>query len=222
MRELARQVGRTASTVSRELRRDAATRGGQLAYRASVAQWHAERRARRPKIAKLASHDRLRGYVQDRLAGTVTDPDGRPIPGPNVAWKGRRHGRRADRRWAPRGVLSKSVTGSRSTSPKKDDANPAGGHLPGALRPGPRWAAPRADRLPARGQGVAGAPSTDPRARQEVRQRPAEVDDRAVSSTGNLNGVVKRLEPSLVARRSRCGCRVAVPTGRRCVVGPAR
>jgi hypothetical protein len=35
----------------------------------------------------------------------VIDAEGRPIPGPNVPWKGRRHGRRADRRpgtaWTP-------------------------------------------------------------------------------------------------------------------------
>jgi len=41
----------------------------------------------------------LREYVQHRLAGAVTDADGRPIPGPQVSWKNRRHGRRADRRW---------------------------------------------------------------------------------------------------------------------------
>ena len=55
--------------------------------------------ARRAKPAKLAANTRLREYVEDRLAGAVTDADGRPIPGPNVPWKGRRHGRRADRRW---------------------------------------------------------------------------------------------------------------------------
>jgi IS30 family transposase len=99
VREIARQLGRDPSTISRELRRNAATRGGKLQYRASVAQWKAELAARRPKVAKLAANDRLRDYVQDRLAGTVTDAEGRPIPGPNVPWKGRRHGRRADRRW---------------------------------------------------------------------------------------------------------------------------
>lgn len=71
--EIALRIGRSASTISRELRRNAATRGGKLEYRASVAQWHAERRARRPKIAKLAANDRLRDYVHERLAGTVTD-----------------------------------------------------------------------------------------------------------------------------------------------------
>jgi len=99
VRDIARQLRRSPSTISRELRRNAATRSGQLAYRSSVAQWHAERRACRPKVAKLAADDRLREYVQDRLSGAVSDAEGRPIPGPNVPWKGRRHGRRADRRW---------------------------------------------------------------------------------------------------------------------------
>lgn len=66
---------------------------------ATVAQWKAERAARRPKIARLAKNERLRSYVQDRLSGVLTDAQGRSIPGPNVPWKGRRHGRRTDRRW---------------------------------------------------------------------------------------------------------------------------
>ncbi|MFL9921631.1 IS30 family transposase [Paraburkholderia fungorum] len=97
--EIARRLGRSPSTISRELCRNAATRGGTLTYRATVAQWKAERAARRPKTSKLAENERLRAYVQDRLANAVTDEKGRPIPGPNVPWKGRRHGRRADRRW---------------------------------------------------------------------------------------------------------------------------
>ena len=38
-------------------------------YRASTAQRHAERRAQRPKPAKLAVNAQLRAYVQDRLSG---------------------------------------------------------------------------------------------------------------------------------------------------------
>lgn len=70
VREIARRLGRAASTLSRELRRNAATRSGGLEYRATTAQWHADRRASRPKLAKLAVNDALRRYVQDRLAGT--------------------------------------------------------------------------------------------------------------------------------------------------------
>jgi IS30 family transposase len=100
VRAIARRLGRSPATISRELRRNAATRGGRLDYRATTAQWHADRRARRPKTAKLAANEALRAYVQDRLAGVLATPDGVPVPGPDVRWIGRRHGRRKDRRWA--------------------------------------------------------------------------------------------------------------------------
>src|SRR5438128_2176709 len=97
VREIAGRLRRSPSTISRELRRNAATRSGRLEYRATTAQWHADRRARRPKVAKLAVNDALRQYVQDRLAGAVTKVDGMPLAGPDVRWIGRRHGRRQDR-----------------------------------------------------------------------------------------------------------------------------
>ena len=101
VREIARRLGRSPSTVSRELRRNAATRGGKLDYRASVAQWKAELMARRPKAAKLAVDERLREYVQERLCGRVRRPDGTVVPGPaTTPWKGRNRPRRQDRRWA--------------------------------------------------------------------------------------------------------------------------
>ena len=98
--EVARRIGRAASTISRELRRNAATRSGGLEYRATTAQWHAERSARRPKPSKLVLNATLQAYVQDRLAELVEGPSGVSVPGPSVSWKGRRHGRRQDRRWA--------------------------------------------------------------------------------------------------------------------------
>lgn len=100
VRAIARELGRSPSTISRELRRNASTRSNELAYRASTAQWHAERRASRPKVSKLAANDRLRDYVADRLAGQIAGPDGEAVAGPEVPFAGRRHGRRADRRWA--------------------------------------------------------------------------------------------------------------------------
>jgi transposase-like protein len=83
VREIARRLGRSPSTISRELRRNAATRGGQLDYRASVAQWKAELTARRPKTAKLAANPRLSEYVQERLSGEVRRPDGTSGAGPS-------------------------------------------------------------------------------------------------------------------------------------------
>src|SRR6185312_16445470 len=82
IREIARRLGRAPSTISREVRRNAATRGGGLAYRASTAQWHAERAAQRPKRAKLAVNAALRTYGQERLAGEVGGPGGTAVHGP--------------------------------------------------------------------------------------------------------------------------------------------
>ena len=70
IQEIGRRLGRAASTVSRELRRNAATRGGGLEYRATTAQWHADRSARRPKPTKLALNATLRAYVRRDLLAT--------------------------------------------------------------------------------------------------------------------------------------------------------
>ena len=80
VREIARRLERAPSTISRELRRNAATRSGGLAYRATTAQWHADRSARRPKSAKLnhvyfenrsfSSSGSRRSLVQRRSATT--------------------------------------------------------------------------------------------------------------------------------------------------------
>lgn len=98
--EIARRIGRSPSTVSRELRRNAATRCGQLQYRPSVAQWKAEFVARRPKPARLVTNLRLRHYDQDRLEGKVHDADGREIAGPRRApFKGCNKPHRGNRKW---------------------------------------------------------------------------------------------------------------------------
>ena len=74
VREIARQLGRDPGTISRELRRNAATRSGKQEYRAVVAQWKAQQSAKRPKKAKLANNEKLRGYVQERLAARSVGP----------------------------------------------------------------------------------------------------------------------------------------------------
>src|SRR5689334_23946077 len=90
IREIGRRLGRAGSTISRELDRNAATHGGKMAYRATTAQWHADRSARRPKPTKLARNAALRTYVEDRLAGVVVAPSCARV---------RRPGTRRDRRW---------------------------------------------------------------------------------------------------------------------------
>jgi transposase, IS30 family len=99
VREIARRTERHASTISRELRRNAATRSGYVEYRATTAQWHAQRRARRPKTARLVANEPLRQYVQDRLSGVIKNERGKRV-GPQLAWTRRKHGPRQDRHWA--------------------------------------------------------------------------------------------------------------------------
>lgn len=82
MRQIARRIGRDPGTILRELRRNAATRGGKPGYRALVAQWKAQQAAKRPKVAKLVGNDRPREYVQERLAGSIRRPNGTIVTGP--------------------------------------------------------------------------------------------------------------------------------------------
>jgi len=100
VRDIARKLGRSPSTISREIRRNSATRGGDFDYRATTAQWHADRAAQRPKASKLANNPALRDYVQERLAGLIATAGGVAFDGPVVAWKKRRAVHRQGRRWS--------------------------------------------------------------------------------------------------------------------------
>ena len=63
MRQIARGIGRSPSTVSREIARH----GSIHRYRAADADAVAWDRARRPKLCRLAQHERLRRIVADQL-----------------------------------------------------------------------------------------------------------------------------------------------------------
>ncbi len=188
VRGIARQLGRSASTISRELRRNASTRSHAVVYRATTAQWHAERRASRPKVSKLAANEALREYVQERLAGAIARPDGVLVPGPVVHWVGRRHGRRKDRRWAS--SWSPEQIAHRLPLDFPDDPSMRISHeaiyqslyvqgrgalrreLTACLRTGRALRVPRA-RTRGRGKGFV-------RPEIMISERPAEADDRAV------------------------------------------
>jgi IS30 family transposase len=64
LRAVAVRLGRSPSTVSREVRRNSR---GRRYYRGLAAQGQAQWRARRPKTAKLAADPVLRAWVQGRL-----------------------------------------------------------------------------------------------------------------------------------------------------------
>jgi IS30 family transposase len=185
VREIAHRLERSASTISRELRRNAATRGGRLDYRATTAQWHAERAARRAKPTKLAVNAALRSYVQDRLAGVVVAPGGAPVPGPVVPWKGRRHGRRQKRRWAKAWSPEQIARRLRLDFPDDETMHISHEAIYQALYVQGRGArpAPRADRLSAHRTGAARATSTQSRAGQILR-RARDPDQRTPGGSG--------------------------------------
>src|SRR5947209_9646579 len=64
LREIAGRLGRSRSTISREVRRNSR---GRRQYRALAAQGQAQHRAARPKAAKLAGNEELRSLVAARL-----------------------------------------------------------------------------------------------------------------------------------------------------------
>ena len=64
VRKISAKMKRAPSTVSREVRRN----GGRRAYRASDAEGRAWRRARRPKLCRLATSALLRRKVADKLS----------------------------------------------------------------------------------------------------------------------------------------------------------
>src|SRR5699024_7248318 len=189
VREIARAIGRDTGAISRELRRNAATRSGKQEYRAVVAQWKAQQAAKRPKTAKLVKNDRLREYVQERLAGSIRRPDGTFVDGPTPpAWKGLNKARRADRRWSrawsPEQIRQRLQVGfpadeSRSISHEAiyqslfiEGRGALKRELVACLRTGRALRAPRA-RTRNKAQGHVTADVV-------LSERPAEADDRAV------------------------------------------
>lgn len=222
VREVARRLGRDASTISRELRRNASTRTYGVDYKASTAQWHAERRARRPKVAKLVVNERLRDYVQQRLSGEVRDADGAVIGPDGPVWKGRNKPHRGDRAWVT--AWSPQQIANRLPAEFPDDESMRISHeaiyqalyvqgrgaltreLVACLRTGRALRVPRA-----RSRQKAWAHVTP---EVLISQRPAEADDRAVPGhwEGDLViGLQRSAIGTLVERTTRFTMLVHLP-----------
>jgi IS30 family transposase len=191
--QIARRLGRSPSTVSREL----ANNGGRERYRAYVADAAARQRARRPKTAKLAEagNIRLREHVQARL----TD------------------------RWSPEQISARLVTEfpdqpemrvSHETIYQSLFVQGRGAlrrELTQCLRTGRALRKPRRQ-TQARAQRPPRIPDL-----VEISQRPAEVEDRAVPGhwegdliTGSANGSAIG---TLVERSSRYCLLLHLPDG---------
>jgi len=64
-RQIARQINRAPSTITREIKRNAPLPCHE--YRASIAERNAYKRARRPKVCKLDANPKLKQFVEDGL-----------------------------------------------------------------------------------------------------------------------------------------------------------
>jgi IS30 family transposase len=223
VREISRRLRRDPGTISRELRRNAATRSGKQLYRAVVAQWKAQQAAKRPKTAKLVDNERLREYVQERLAGSVRRPDGTIVTGPQTpVWKGLNKPHRQDRRWST--AWSPEQIANRLEVDFPDDGSMRISHeaiyqslfieargalkreLVTCLRTGRALREPRA-RSRNKPQGHVTADVV-------LSERPAEAADRAVPGhwEGDLIiGTGRSAIGTLVERRSRCTLLVHLP-----------
>ena len=188
VRSMARALGRSPSTVSREIGRN----GGSRRYRAEAADGRAWRQALRPKPCKLAAHDHLRQAVAaklemdwspEQIAGwlRVAYPDD---PTMRISHESIYLSLYVQRRQALRGDLRR------------------------CLRTGRAMRHPRGKRLPqGRGQLIDTI---------SILQRPAEADGRKVPGhwEGDLVlGKRPSAVPTLVERTSRAVLLVALPAG---------
>ncbi|MFC9967026.1 IS30 family transposase [Nocardia ignorata] len=226
VRVIAMALGRSPSTISRELRRNAATRSGKLHYRASVAQWKADLFARRPKTAKLVDNPRLRNYVQAHLSGSITDERGNTVKGPMThTWTGRNKPHRADRAWVQAWSPEQIAKRLRIDFPDDESMRISHEAIYQALYIEDRGALSRELILNLR----TGRALRMPRARSErvawahvtpdvlISERPAEADDRAVAGhfEGDLIiGAERSAIATLVDRSTRFTMLVHLPRER--------
>ena len=143
VREIARRPAGRRRPSRGSCARNAATGAAGLSTEPTTAQWHADRRARRPKIARLAANERLAGVCARPALRRDHQAGWRGGPSPDVRWIGRRHGRRADRRWARSWSPEQIANQVRPAADFPDDEVHAGlarGDLPG---PGTSRAAAR-------------------------------------------------------------------------------
>jgi IS30 family transposase len=185
-RQIARELGRSPSTISREVTGN----GGCAAYRAGEADRRAWRAARRPKSCKLFSHPALFEYVRSKL---------------DLQWSPQQ----IDKDLAVNFKADKSMRVSHETLYKTLFVQARGElkrELTAQLRTQRRGRKPRARGLARQGQ-ILGAIS--------IRERPAEVEDRAVPGhwEGDLLCGSKSTQiATLVERFSRFVLLVKLPT----------
>jgi IS30 family transposase len=190
-RQIAAELGRSHATISREVRQG----GGSEGYRALDADRDAWERAHRPKSARLAGNARLRAVVDERLESKWS-------PEQIAASLRRAYPEDEQMRVSHETIYLSLFVRSRRALRHE---------LTGHLRSGRGTRRPRASRPASRGQGQLSG-------KRMIRDRPAEVEDRAVA--GHWEGdLLLGKRPSgiatLVERSSRYTRLVALPEGYR-------
>jgi IS30 family transposase len=188
LRAIARRLDRPPSTISREV----ATNGGRRRYRACPADKAAVQRARRPKRSKLASCDRLRAVVEAKLKL-------RWSPAQISGWLVEEFADDPEMRVSHETIYLSLFVQSRGALRKE---------LTRYLRSGHTTRRPRGHTV-MNGQGQL-------RSTLNIRERPAEADDRAVP--GHWEGDLlmgKRMHAmaTLVERKTRFVMLIALPNG---------
>ena len=188
LRSIARRLGRSPSTISREV----VTNGGRRRYRACRADKAALGRARGPKPSKLASCDRLRAVVEGKLQL-------RWSPAQISGWLVEEFPDEPEMRVSHETIYLSLFVQSRGALRKE---------LTRYLRSAHTNRRPRGHRV-MNGQGQL-------RATLNIRERPAEADDRAVP--GHWEGDLlmgKRMHAmaTLVERKTRFVMLIALPNG---------
>jgi IS30 family transposase len=187
-RSIARRLGRSPSTISREVIRN----DGVGRYRACRADTHALRRSRRPKSSKLASCDRLRSVVEAKL-------ELRWSPAQISGWLVEEFPNEPEMRVSHETIYVSLFVQSRGALRKE---------LTRYLRSGHTNRRPRGHTV-MNGQGQL-------RGTLNIRERPAEANDRAVP--GHWEGDLlmgKRMHAmaTLVERKTRFVMLIALPDG---------
>ncbi|QWZ10063.1 IS30 family transposase [Nocardioides panacis] len=188
VRAISVSVGRSPSTVSREVN----TNGGRRRYRAARADLAAWSRATRPKPCKLADNPTLRAIVEEKLAR-------RWSPQQIDGWLKLTYPKRPEMQVSHESIYRTLYVQSRGALRKE---------LTRYLRTGRVIRRPKGVRLP---DGRGGRPNT-----LHISQRPAEVSDRAVP--GHWEGDLvfgKNMSPvaTLVERKTRFLMLIGLPRG---------
>ncbi len=187
-RSIARRLGRSPSTISREVN----VNGGVRRYRACRADADALRRARRPKPAKLAMCSRLRAVVEERL-------ELRWSPQQISGWLVEEFPDDPEMRVSHETIYLSLFVQSRGALRKE---------LTRYLRSGHSTRRPRGHTV-MNGQGQL-------RGTLNIRERPAEADDRAVPGHWEgdlLMGKHMHAMATLVERKTRFVMLIALPNG---------